>query len=179
MTGPGSVYGQALYDLAAEENLTAPILEQMRALADSFRAEPDFIRLLSSPTLSKEERCGILDDSFRGHIHIYLLNLLKLLTERGYMRAFNECFRTFTENYYADNNMLEVTAVTAVPLTEKQRLALMDKLTAITGKTILLQSRVDTACLGGMRLDYDGQRLDDTVSHRLDSIRDLLKNTVL
>ena len=40
MTGPGSVYGQALYDLAAEENLTAPILEQMRALADSFRAEP-------------------------------------------------------------------------------------------------------------------------------------------
>ena len=106
MTGPGSVYGQALYDLAAEENLTAPILEQMRALADSFRAEPDFIRLLSSPTLSKEERCGILDDSFRGHIHIYLLNFLKLLTERGYMRAFNECFRTFTENYYADNNML-------------------------------------------------------------------------
>lgn len=179
MTGPGSVYGQALYDLAAEENLTAPILEQMRALADSFRAEPDFIRLLSSPTLSKEERCGILNDSFRGYIHIYLLNFLKLLTERGYMRAFNECFRTFTENYYADNNMLEVTAVTAVPLTEKQRLALMDKLTAITGKTILLQSRVDPACLGGMRLDYDGQRLDDTVSHRLDSIRDLLKNTVL
>lgn len=179
MTGPGSVYGQALYDLAAEENLTAPILEQMRALADSFRAEPDFIRLLSSPTLSKEERCGILDDSFRGHIHIYLLNFLKLLTERGYMRAFNECFRTFTENYYADNNMLEVTAVTAVPLTEKQRLALTDKLTVITGKTILLQSRVDPACLGGMRLDYDGQRLDDTVSHRLDSIRDLLKNTVL
>ena len=179
MTGPGSVYGQALYDLAAEENLTAPILEQMRALADSFRAEPDFIRLLSSPTLSKEERCGILDDSFRGHIHIYLLNFLKLLTERGYMRAFNECFRTFTENYYADNNMLEVTAVTAVPLTEKQRLALTDKLTAITGKTILLQSRVDPACLGGMRLDYDGQRLDDTVSHRLEDITNMLKNTVL
>ena len=134
MTGPGSVYGQALYDLAAEENLTAPILEQMRALADSFQAEPDFIRLLSSPTLSKEERCGILDDSFRGHIHIYLLSFLKILTERGYMRAFDQCFRTFTENYYADNNMLEVTAVTAVPLTEKQRLALTDKLTAITGK---------------------------------------------
>ena len=179
MTGPGSVYGQALYDLAAEENLTAPILEQMRALADSFRAEPDFIRLLSSPTLSKEERCGILDDSFRSHIHIYLLSFLKILTERGYMRAFDQCFRSFTENYYADNNMLEVTAVTAVPLTEKQRLALTDKLTAITGKTILLQSRVDPACMGGMRLDYDGQRLDDTVSHRLDSIRDLLKNTVL
>ena len=179
MTGPGSVYGQALYDLASEENLTAPILEQLRALEGSFREEPDFIRLLSSPTLSKEERCRILDDSFRNHIHIYLLNFLKLLTERGYMRAFFDCCRTFTENYYADNNMLEVTAVTAIPLTQKQRGALTDKLTAITGKTILLQSKLDPTCLGGMRLDYDGQRLDDTVSHRLDSIRDLLKNTVL
>lgn len=179
MTGPGSVYGQALYDLAASEGLTAPILEQMRALAESFRAEPDFIRLLGSPTLSKQERCGILDNCFRDRIHIYLLSFLKILTERGYIRAFGDCCKTFTENYYADNNMLEVTAVTAVPLSEEQRGALTKKLAAITGKTILLQCRVDPACMGGMRLDYDGQRLDDTVSHRLDSIRNLLKNTVL
>ena len=49
----------------------------------------------------------------------------------------------------------------------------------MTGKTILLANRVDPTCLGGVRLDYDGQRLDDTVSHRLDSVRELLKNTVL
>ena len=179
MTEVGNVYGESLYELAKDEALDQRIGQELEVLRSSFRQEPDYIRLLSSPTLTKAERCQILDDSFRNHIHIYVLNFLKLLTERGYMRAFNECFRTFTENYYADNNMLEVTAVTAVPLTEKQRLALTDKLTAITGKTILLQSRVDPACMGGMRLDYDGQRLDDTVSHRLDSIRDLLKNTVL
>ena len=48
-----------------------------------------------------------------------------------------------------------------------------------TGKEIHLKNRIDPATLGGMRLDYDGRRLDDTVSHRLDTIRDLLKNTVL
>lgn len=179
MTGVGSVYGQALYDLAKDASISRQILDEMQALDSAFRSEPDFIRLLGSPTLSKAERCQILDDCFRGKIHTYLLNFLKLLTERGYARSFTDCCKTFTENYYTDNNMLEVTAVSAVPLSEEQRSALTEKLTAITGKTILLQSRVDTACLGGMRLDYDGQRLDDTVSHRLDSIRDLLKNTVL
>ena len=179
MTGVGSVYGQALYDLAKDASASRQILDEMQALNSAFCAEPDFIRLLGSPTLSKAERCQILDDSFRGKIHIYLLNFLKLLTERGYARCFADCCKTFTENYYTDNNMLEVTAVSAVPLSEAQRSALTEKLTAITGKTILLQSKVDAACLGGMRLDYDGQRLDDTVSHRLDSIRDLLKNTVL
>ena len=39
--------------------------------------------------------------------------------------------------------------------------------------------RVDPQVLGGVRLDYDGKRLDDTVSHRLDAVRRLLKNTVL
>ena len=42
-----------------------------------------------------------------------------------------------------------------------------------------LDERVDASCLGGVRLDYDGKRVDDTVSHRLDAVRTLLKNTVL
>ena len=52
-------------------------------------------------------------------------------------------------------------------------------LNLITGKKIALLSRVDPRVLGGIRLDYDGRRLDDTVSHRLDSIRDPLKTDVL
>jgi len=33
--------------------------------------------------------------------------------------------------------------------------------------------------LGGMRLDYDGKRVDDTVAHRMDAVRKRLKNNVL
>ena len=49
----------------------------------------------------------------------------------------------------------------------------------MTGKTISLTNRIDPDCLGGIRLDYDGTRMDDTVLHRLESVRKLLKNTVL
>ena len=56
---------------------------------------------------------------------------------------------------------------------------LTQKLMTITGKQIELCQHVDPNCLGGIRLDYDGKRLDDTVAHRLDAIRGVLKNTVL
>ena len=72
-----------------------------------------------------------------------------------------------------------MTAVTAVPMTEAQQKRLTAKLEALTGKTVELHSRIDPSCLGGVRLDYDGKRLDDTVAHRLDAVRTLLKNTVL
>jgi len=66
-----------------------------------------------------------------------------------------------------------------VPLDKAQTAKLTAKLEKITGKTVELTSRTDPACLGGVRLDYDGKRVDGTVQNRLDAIRSLLKNTVL
>jgi len=179
MTEVGSVYGESLYQLAKEESLTGIIGEQLRTLQQCFQSEPDFIRLLSSPNLTKAERCQILDDSFRGKVHIYVLSFLKILTEKGYMRHFDHCCDAYTGYYNEDNGILSVTAVTAVALNAAQQEKLTAKLSRITGKEIHLRNRIDPAILGGIRLDYDGRRLDDTVSHRLDTIRDLLKNTVL
>ena len=179
MTDAGSVYGLALYQLATEESLAKSIGEELSVLQEAFRAEPDFIRLLSSPNLSKAERCQILDDSFRSKVHPYVLNYLKILTEKGYMRHFGDCCEAYIQQYNSDNGILSVTAVTAVALSDAQKDKLAKKLQAITGKEIQLRGRIDPSVLGGIRLDYDGRRLDDTLAHRLDAIRDLLNNTVL
>lgn len=179
MTQIGSVYAQALYSLAKEEGSSRQILSQLKALAQSFAAEPEFVRLLGSPNLSKEERCRIVDDSFRGKVHPYVLNFMKILTEKGYMRHFGDCCKAYQGLYNEDNGILVVNAVTAVALTAAQSEKLKQTLTRLTGKTIELENRIDPACLGGMRLDYDGKRLDDTVAHRLESMGSLLKNTVL
>ena len=179
MTEVGSVYGESLYELAKDENLTKLIGEQLAVMQVSFRQEPEFIRLLSSPNLSKAERCQILDDSFRGRVHPYLLNFLKILTEKSYMRYFSDCCDAYTEHYDQDNGILRVNAVSAVALSAEQTEKLTQKLSRITGKEIALRNRIDPAVLGGVRLDYDGKRVDDTVSHRLDAVRSMLKNTVL
>ena len=179
MTTVGNAYGEALYDLAKSEDLSHDILAEISVLDGCFRQEPDFLRLLQSPSLSKQERCRILDSSFQGKVHHYVLNFLKILTEKGYARHFSDCCRTYREHYNLDNNILPVTAVTAVDLTAAQTEALSKKLGSITGKKITLTNRVDPGVLGGIRLDYDGKQMDDTVSHRLDAIRAVLKTEVL
>lgn len=179
MTQVGSVYGEALYDLAKAENLSGRILDELSALAESFRENPDFLRLLAAPNLSKDQRCGILDECFRDKVHQYVLNFLKILTEKGYARHFADCCKAYRDHYNRDNGILPVRAVSAVELTAEQSEKLTAKLSAITGKKVELTNRVDPDVLGGVRLDYDGKSLDDTVSHRLDAVRSLLKNTVL
>lgn len=179
MTDIANVYGQAIYDLAKDENLTEEMLQQMMALDESFSANPEFIQLLSTPSVPKQERCQVLDDSLRGQVHPYVLNFLKILTEKGYMRHFSGCCRLFKQQFNKDNGILPVTAVTKLPLSDELRRKLVEKLSDVTGKTIALECRLDPECLGGVRLELDGIQVDGTVRHRLDEIRKLLKNTVL
>ena len=179
MTEVGTVYGEALYGLCQDEGISEALLKELDALEQSFREMPEFIRLLSSPALTKAERCTILDDSFRGKLQPYLLNFLKILTQKGYMRHFADCCGAYRDCYNRDHNILPVKATTASALTKDQAKRLTEKLSAITGKTIALTNHLDPEVLGGVRLSYDGKQLDDTIANRLDSIRSLLKNTVL
>ena len=179
MSQAATTYAQALYDLAKEEGLADVIGSQLEVLRQSFEQEPDFLRLMTAANLSKQERCQILDDSFRGKTEPYVLNFMKILTEKGYMRHFGDCAKAYRQIYNADHGILPVRAVTAVPMTGEQVLRLTKKLEQLTGKTVDLSCRVDPEVMGGVRLDYDGKRVDGTVRSRLDAVGNMLKNTVL
>ena len=179
MTEAASVYGEALYALAKDENKSDVMLMQLKALDESFAQEPEFLRLLSAPNLSKIERKGILDTCFKNKVDAYLLNFLKILMEKGYIRQFSNCVQVFRERYNEDHGIMLVSAVTAVPMSDSQKEKLAAKLAGITGKQIELINTIDPACIGGVRLDYDGKRVDDTIIHRLDAMSSMLRNTIL
>ena len=179
MTQAANTYAQALYDLAKDEGLGKTILEELSVLKNVFSDNPEYAKLLSAPDLPKQERCGVLDEAFRGKVHPYVLNFLKILTEKGYIRQFPQCCDAYRGFYNEDNGILVVKAVSAAPLNQQQTEKLIAKLEATTGKKIDLHCSVDAAMLGGLRLSYDGKQVDGTVRNRLDSIGKLLKNTVL
>ena len=179
MTQAANTYAQALYDLAKDEGLGKTVLEELSVLKTVFAENPEYSKFLSAPDLPKQERCNILDEAFRGKVHPYVLNFLKILTEKGYIRQFPACCEAYRGFYNEDNGILVVKAVSAVALSAQQIEKLIAKLEATTGKKIDLHCSVDAAMLGGLRLSYDGKQVDGTVKNRLDSIGKLLKNTVL
>ena len=171
MTETARMYGGSLYDLAAEEGLEARILGELDETVALFKANPDYLHLLSTPSIPKRERCGLLDEALRDQVHLYVLNFLKILCEKGTLRELSGCARAYRIRYNQAHGILEATAISAVPLTEQQRAALHAKLENLTGKTIDLKTKVDAKVLGGIRLDIEGTELDGTVQNRLASLR--------
>ena len=171
MTETAKMYGGSLYDLAAEEGLETRILGELDEVQQLLKQNPDYLRLLSTPSIPKKERCGLLDEALRDRVHLYVLNFLKILCEKGTLRELSGCARAYRIRYNQAHGILEATAISAIPLTEQQRAALHAKLESLTGKTIDLKTKVDAKVLGGIRLDIEGTELDGTVQNRLASLR--------
>lgn len=173
MTALEKEYGDALYSLTVEENCPDEVLEGLSLAVTAFRENPGYLTLVQNPALPKEERLGLLDKAFEG-AHPYVLHLLKLLCERSALSLAPGALEQFKSLLYQERGILPVEAVSAVPLTEAQRKALTDKLSAKTGKTILLETKLDPDLLGGVKLRYEGKELDGTAAGRLSALRRVL-----
>ena len=186
MTEIAKMYGGSLYDLAAEEGLETRILGELDEAAKLLKDNPDYLHLLSTPSIPKKERCGLLDEALRGQVHqrcglldealrgqvhLYVLNFLKILCEKGTLRELPGCARAYRVRYNQAHGILEATATSAVAMTEQQVKSLHEKLETLTGKTIDLKTKVDPKVLGGIRLDIEGTELDGTVHSRLSALR--------
>ena len=179
MTTATSVYGQSLYDLAAEEGLSEEILKQMEAVQAIFKENPDYITLLLEPSIPRRERLGLLEEAFKGQVHPYLQNFLMILLENSLLRGFSACCRTYRESYNKDHGIEEATVTSAVALTEAQVKSLKSKLEAISGKTVILRQKVDSSVLGGLRVEIGGRLLDGTVMGRLADLRKKVSESVV
>ncbi|MCR5025705.1 MAG: ATP synthase F1 subunit delta [Lachnospiraceae bacterium] len=179
MTKAGDIYGKSLYDLAGQENLSDEILAEMEAVRDIFRENPDYIRLLSEPSIPKRERLSLLDESFGDSIHEYLLNFMKILAERGILREFGACFKAFRKRYNDDHGIGEAFVTSPNGLSDAERSKLKDKLEKITGKKIVLIEKQDPAVLGGIKVLIDDKLYDGTVRGRLSELKRRVDETVL
>ncbi len=179
MTSRAQTYGEALYELARDESKSAEILEELHMAASILEENPEYARLLSTPSIPVAERCGALDESFGGRVDGYLLNFMKILVEKGIIRQLSGCERAYRKRYNEDNGILEVTVVTAVPLKEALAEKLRKKLEERTGKRVDLRARVDSDIIGGVRLDMNGKCYDGSVRAELADIERSIGAVVL
>ena len=179
MTELARTYGGALYELAREERLSEELLSQLDMCVRLLGDYPEYGRLLSTPSVPKEERRELIKSAFGGRVHEYVESFLKLLVDRDAVGELPGCARAYRERYNEDNGILEVTATAAVELPAATRERLLARLREVFGKKIVLTVTVDPSVLGGMRLECQGKRYDGTVKDRLARIERGLRETVL
>lgn len=175
------VYGEAFFELCLEEcpdKLTA-ILEELSALADIFGANPEFVKLMGTPTISAEEKLALVRDIIAdGKVSEYCGNLLCILAERSRFGCFGGIVKRFREMYNEHFKIAEITVTTSEPLSDELRGRITEKMSKVTGKTVTLRERIDPAIIGGVVIDYGSTRYDGSVKARLNAIKGELDSII-
>ena len=178
MTKTEQVYGGSLYELAREEGLNDVILQELGQVIAVFDANPDYWRFLSTLSISKQERCEALDQALEGKIQTYLLNFLKILCENGTIGQLKGCAKEYRRRYNEDNGIVEVCAVTAVPMSDALRDRLKNKMQAVTGRQVVLETSVDPEIIGGIVVKVNNEQFDTSLRTRLSEIAARLTSTI-
>ena len=179
MTQTARLYGGSLYDLAAEEQLTGTIREQMEEIRQIFRENPDYQKLLAEPSIPKAERTKLIEDAFGTQAERYLVNFLKLLCERNLLGEYAGCCEEFTRRYTVDHHIAEAVVTSAVTLTAEQMETLKVRLEKMTGKQVSLIQKKDPSVVAGLRVEIEGKQLDGTVQSRLSGISKKLNEVIV
>ena len=178
MTGLAREYGEGLYELARDENLGLLIFKQIDDISALLKQQPQFIRLLCSRAIERGERLRIIDDTFGNHVHPYVINFMKLLVEREHFDAFLLCAQWFHQRFNEDSGIVEAFVTSAVALNEDELSALRVRLARISGRQVKLITAVDPALIGGVRVEMDGRRYDNTIQDRLGRLKRSLTQTL-
>lgn len=171
-------YALSLYEVAADEKKEKAYLDELTAVCQAFKREPDFLKMLTTPSIALEDKQSVLRKVFEGRIETFLLNFLMLITEKGRVGLIHDMREAYKEHYYFENGIVEVRAITAKPMSAALTEKLKAKMSAVTGKQVVLETSVDESILGGIVVKLGNEQFDTSLRTRLGEIAAQLTNTI-
>ena len=175
MTDLSREYAEALFALAAEIDQTKAYLEALDTAAALLADNPEYVELLACPAVSKDERDGLLAQTFGQILPEQVLSFVQLLCAHGRIRSLTDCIAEYRLLYQTAVAMSTAEVTSAVPLTEDENKRLSETLSARFGRTVTLVCTVDESLLGGMVVRVDGKVLDGSLRSRLHAVKEVMK----
>jgi F-type H+-transporting ATPase subunit delta len=170
-----SRYAKALIDLSNEKHLTDAVYSDMLEMHNLLLESYELRNFLRTPQIDDKTKSRLVNKLFSAHFQDITVKFFTLLIRKGRSKFIVYIVHQFVELYREQNGIVSATIKTAVPMSEKMKEQIIEKVRRATGKNrIELTEHVDKTLLGGFILYYSGNCYDASVKHNLDKIRNIL-----
>ena len=171
-----SEYAEALFTLSMEEKEADRYFEEMTLINSLFEENPDYVSVLCSPNITKDEKIGLLDAAFSPYICENVLSFLKLLCEKDHIEDLSLCYADYTKLYNHSKQLVVADVTTAVPLSDKEKEKLTASLEARYGVSVDIVCNVDPSILGGMIIKTEDSVIDGSLKTKIREIKDVIRS---
>ncbi len=159
-------YAQAIFEIGRKQNTLDRTLDDVQEIARLF-AHRKLAYLLREPKIPVQRKETAIRQALASKVLPTSLNLALLVVQRELVDLMQNIAREL-EQLVLDYKNQAIAEVTTATQMDETQLALVKKaLEQRTGKTILLQTNIEPAILGGVIARVGDQVIDGSVKHRL------------
>jgi F-type H+-transporting ATPase subunit delta len=158
-------YAQAVFELAREKgeiDSWASDLEKTARLGE----DAALIAWLESPKFRFDDKVKLLAERL-GKANPLALNLAYLLVARGRLGMAGDIADEYQRLLDSYRGIERAEVATAVPLDEREKRKLSERLSGLIGKEVVLKTEVDAELIGGVVARVGGKLLDGSTRSRL------------
>ncbi len=170
-------YAAAVFELALKQNTLDRTLDDVQEIAQIF-SRRTLAYLLREPKIPAQRKERVLRDALKSNVLPTSLNLALLVVQRGLVDLMPNIASELRQMVLDHNNQVVAEVTTAAPMDEAQTALVTQALADKTGKTILLQAKVNPAILGGVIARVGDQVIDGSVQQRLQVLKRQLLTSV-
>ncbi|BAY13934.1 ATP synthase F1 subunit delta [Calothrix sp. NIES-2098] len=161
-------YAQALMSIAQSKNLTEQFGEDARALINLLKDSAPLRNLIDNPFIQPERKKAVIAQILGDGANPYLRNFLLLLVDKRRIFFLEQILQQYLALLRQLNQTVLAEVTSAVPLTEAQQQAVIDKVLSITNaRQVELETKIDRDLIGGLIIRVGSQVIDASLRGQL------------
>ncbi|WP_031235696.1 ATP synthase F1 subunit delta [Asticcacaulis sp. AC402] len=175
-TEAGQRYARAAFDLALETKVLDKVHGDMAALKDLLLSSAELRTFVSSLIYKSAVKLSALTAVTQSlNFNALTSNLLGVMAANGRLGELFPVITAFNKRYALHNGVVTAEVISAVPLTAAQLDSLKTTLAQALGQSAEINTHVDPALLGGLKVRLGSRLFDASLKTKLDSLKFALK----
>jgi F-type H+-transporting ATPase subunit delta len=173
-------YARALLDVGVKENANLEQIEQELAqFGDLFKQNPLLEKVLLNPAVPvPRKRAAVAELVARAKPAGIVGKLLTLLADRDRLVLLPDLLASYRERLLDYRHVVRAEVTTASPLAGDRAKAVENSLARVTGRTVVVETRVDPSIIGGVVARVGSTVYDGSVTRQLQKIKERLVENV-
>ena len=161
-------YAQATFDIALQRGQLDQWASDLGLVVEALQ-NAEFSAFLEHAKVPLAQKVQTIGEAFQG-VDPMVLNLLSLLVSRGLAELVPEVEEGYRELLDQHKGREKVDVSSAVPLEDSEREQIIQFLTRLINKEVVLDSQVDPSILGGLVIKVGDRLIDGSTRTRLEGL---------
>ena len=173
-------YARALLDVAVKEKADLELVEhELSQFADLFTQYPLLEKVLLNPAVPvPRKRAAVSDLLARATFTPIVSKLITMLADRDRLVLVPDLLAAYRDRLLDYRGVVRAEVTTAAPIDATRAQAIQKGLAALTGRTVLLATKIDPSIIGGLVARIGSTVYDASITRQLEKMKERLVESV-